>query len=329
MKTATLAAALLISLASCANQWTGQGAALSEVVGKTQADIDGGKTGREYLSAESRQERRELEAKLLRAQDLKGTKAGDFHWAALSLLTAIKDVPAWATEISAEAIVLTPDGLAAWEQSYDASKKEEKKKKEKKKGDGPMFEGVYTEILLVCGEPGKPWRIAEVALDLRGPRFAAFASKKPFGDGAALSATEENEAVFDAALLAASPPFDTRALVEGFGGALATGDLRAFSLVAAPEGKLLEDLAARLSALSSSSQEVQTIFAEAPTFAGLPAGTASLKVALRGNNGQRLSYTIKKTKDGYRLTSLKARAKKNSAEIDLKPLATDPAWTIK
>jgi hypothetical protein len=326
MKTFTSTIALMISLASCANQWMGKGAALPEVVDKAQADIEKGSQGREYIGAKNKKERSEIEAKLMRAEGVKGTKAGDFHWAALRLLTQMRDVPAWATRISAEATVLTTDGLASWEQ-LSALPKEEKKKG--KKAAALTFEGVTSKLEVTRGKQGEPWRISGVAIDIAGPRFAAFAEKKPFGSGAALSTAEANDVAFDAALLASAPPFDARLLVQGLAGAIATGDSRAFFLVAASEEPPLESFAARLTELSSASQEVQALLGEAPTFIGLPAGVVELKLALRGDNGQRLSYTIKKTKEGYRLTSLKARAKKDGVELDIKPMLSDPNWPNK
>jgi hypothetical protein len=332
MKIFTYTMALLLT--SCGSLWMGKGAALPTLVDKTQADIDGGNKGDDYIGAKTRKERNQLEVKLLRAQNLKGTKAGDFHWTALEMLVDTKDVPEWVTRLSVEAQVLTSEGLVSWE-TYQTSDKLPKEKKEstkkagKEKKEQPSFEGVSAEIKLVRTKAGGLWRISGVAADINGPRFAAFAEKRPFNNGAALSAEEANDAAFDVSLLASAPPFDSKDLLRGFSEALATGDVSAFFLVAAPEGKPREDLDARLRLLSKASQELQVILGEAPSFIGLPAGVVELKVTMRGEEAQRLSFTIKRTKEGYRITSLKVKAKKDGIELDVKPLISDPDWTLK
>lgn len=310
-------------LCSCSALWMGTGAPLPELLEKTRAEVEAGQDARELTGAPTRKDRTELEKKLTRVQPLKGTKAGDFHWAALGTLLVLEGLPEWAVKLEVEATMLTPEGLAARDQKQ-SEKKEDKKEdpsgekpkedKKKEKEKGPSYEGIEAKIELVRNKTSEPWRLADLGLDAKGPRFSFFVKRPPFSEGAPLSATEANDNAFDTAFLAPAPPFSSLALLSGLAGAVAAGDSDALLRVANVKGKQ-EELSALLKSLSS--KDLQGILKASPAFLGLPAGTVELKVNLRGAKGQKLSYTIKKTKEGYRVTELKVRETKDSTEVEL------------
>lgn len=320
---------LAISLSACSS--IGQGAPLATLLSEVQAEVESGKRARNLTGAKTFAERKVLEEKLSRLTPLAGTPAGELHWAALRIPATLKEIPLWATRISLDVTVLTPEGLAQWESTLQADTGEETATE----GDAMLLpEGIVVGLNLsrqLGDSDDRPWRLVDLRLGGQGPRFGLLIQKPPFGQGAALSPEEAKSAAFDSAFLTPAPPFDARALVQSLAGALSAGNEQALFLVAAPRGRAVPDLKDRLSALGRRVREVLAVIGQAPLLLGLPAGTVRVTLDMRGE-GKRLEYVIQRKAEGFRITSLKARTtlEKNGEEkvleIDLEDVISNSEW---